>query len=90
MTDGIEVLDTNSVSTPVEKRNFEVIENQFSKEQFDAMVEMQLHDVMKVDLPFDETLIIIRVPNGYLYRKANQIPVFVPKVKSKKYEENSF
>jgi hypothetical protein len=64
--------------------NFIVVSNEYSAEQQEALILMQIHDVMKVTMPFDEELIIVRVFGGYLYRKANQIPVFVSEPKDLK------
>ena len=62
---------------------FEVTENACSVEQEAAILTMQLHDIVKI---YDEhgivILVVIRVPNGYIYNIVSMnVSLFVPEYK---------
>jgi len=60
------------------KFKLEIFENEYATEHAEILNTMEMHDVALITTGNNETLTVIRVPNGVLYYRMNQMPVFVP------------
>jgi hypothetical protein len=70
------------METEENKVHWKVTENEFANEHTLALLVMQMHDILQIDSLFSESLVILRVFGGYLYKRGTQMPVFVPEPKN--------